>query len=397
MIRKNNRLILIFGISLVGFAAVIATRAAGFSIAIEPETGQMTGIATVADSTASAGQAVQFGASAGAVLPMKTSFPHAFALQDGTPVKVNGVNIRNVGTYSASTLCGGTANWAGFKQRGFNTVRLAVDWPSLEPTKGVLSTTGLSRLDDAVNTAKAAGLYVILDPIHLKGVEGNLPTWVTGDNSIQKIQNNGTFYLTEIAKRYKNDNNVIGIDLVNEPHPNPLPFNQNANLQMFNVLINAVRAVDPNKILMIEPQTGDSSWNGVDWNIIQNKNNLVVSHHSYYAGGDDDGYSSSGWATGNFVYDGVSGYNNPNRSQIEAHYDKMLSWLNPQNLPLYIGEFGIGKDATNRDIWIEHNVTALNNRNLPRTWWEGCSNGTMAIHQNSSNTWLPITNLLQWP
>lgn len=337
-------------------------------------------------------------------LPMKTSFPHAFALQDGTPVKINGVNIRNVGEFSANTICGGgsngIANWSEFKTRGFNTVRLAVNWPSIEPNQGVLDSTGLSKLDDAVNTARNAGLFVILDPIHLQGVDGNLPQWVkdgSGGNSIEKIKIYAPYYLKQIAQRYKNDTNVIGIDLVNEPHPNPLAFDQNKNLDMFNTLINEVRTVDSSRILIIEPQTGDSSWNGVNWGIIQNKSNLVISHHSYFAAGANSAYSSSGWASnGASTSDGYTGYDNPNATQIANHYDEMLGWANSQNLPLYIGEFGIGKDATNRDLWIEHNVQALNDRNIPRTWWEGCSNGTMALHQNSSDTWLPFIDLLKW-
>ena len=394
---SKTQLAIVIGLILV-IGGIIIWRVLAATSQTEVETWTASGgnTKTVADNAASGGSYLEFLAPTVSTTPtppastrLKTNFPHAFARQDGTPVKVNGVNIRNVGSYSAAALCGSVANWSGFKSRGFNAVRLAVDWPSIEPTQGVLNSTGIARLDDAVNTAKANGLYVILDPIHLEGPEGNLPSWVTGQNSIEKIKNNASYYLTQIATRYKGDNNVIGIDLVNEPHPNPLPFDQNNNLRMFNTLITAVRGVDPDIVLIIEPQTGDSAWSNVDWSILTNKSNVVVSHHNYYAGGDDDGYSASGWATGNFSYSGPSAYSTPDKAAIEAHIDKMLSWLNPQRLPLYIGEYGIGRDYQNAQLWIQHNNEIFNARNISRTYWEGCSNGTMSLHINSSNTWAP--------
>jgi endoglucanase len=332
---------------------------------------------------------------------LKTSANYPFVKQDGTPVKINGVNQRNVGSYSPASLCGGDINnWAGWKARGLNAVRLAMDWPSFEPTQGTISTTALQRLDDTIAAAKNNGLYVILDPIHLKTVSGNLPNWVSGQNAIQKIQNNGSFYLKTIAARYKNDPKVIAIDLVNEPHVNPLPFDQNSNLTMYNTLINAVRSVDAEKILMIEPITGDSSWDGVDWNILQNKYNLVLSHHSYFAGGDDDGYSASGWGgAGNSLSSGSADYLSSTTSYAEMarHYDKMVGWSQVSGLPLYLGEYGIGRDVNNRDLWISQNVALLNQRNIARTYWEGCSDGNMNLHLNSSNTWATYINLLQYP
>lgn len=395
----------------VGALVIWLVRAATLSNT-EPEQWSLpgSGVKTVAVNDTNVGSYIEFTApvttttTTTTVNPnnevLKTSATYPFVKQDGTPVKINGVNQRNVGSYSAASLCGGNAaNWAGWKARGFNAVRLAMDWPSFEPTQGTISTTALQRLDDTINTAKSNGLYVILDPIHLKAVGGNLPSWVTGQNAIQKIQNNGSFYLKTIAARYKNDPKVIAIDLVNEPHVNPLPFDQNSNLTMYNTLINAVRTVDAEKILMIEPITGDSSWDGVNWGILQNKHNLVLSHHSYFAGNDDDGYSASGWGTGDSVSNGTAGYNASTTyyNQMAAHYDKMVGWSRTSGLPLYLGEYGIGNAAANRDLWITQNVTLLNQRNIPRTYWEGCSDGDMNLFINISQTFRSYTNLLVYP
>jgi hypothetical protein len=402
IIQRNFKRFVIAGFTAIAMTVITTytlANAATSHVSIEPESGILSDAQVINDPTASQSMAVTFGENNNAQLPMKTNFPHAFAYKNGQQVKINGPNIRLIGSYYANTICGSSATWKGFKDRGFNSVRLAMDWPSIEREKGKLDPTGLAKLDSAVKAAKDNGLYIILDPIHLKGVSGNLPLWATGENSLDKIRTHGKFYLTEIAKRYKDDHSIIAIDLVNEPHPNPLPFNQNSNLSMFNDLINTVRAVDPDKILIIEPLTGNSGWENADWTIIQNKHNLVVSHHIYFAGGHQDGFRSNNtWADqGNQVYDGISGYPNPNQSQINAHVDKILGWLNPHKLPLYIGEYGIGVDAVNRDLWIQHIVGAMNERNLPRSWWDGCTNeGSMSLYNTPTSTWRPYVHLLRW-
>ncbi len=55
------------------------------------------------------------------------------------------------------------ADWAEMAADGFNVVRLLVSWSALEPTKGAFDSAYVARIHDAVDAAKAHGIYVVLD------------------------------------------------------------------------------------------------------------------------------------------------------------------------------------------------------------------------------------------
>lgn len=380
---------LLFG--LVGTYFMIRVHAATPVAATEAESGTITAPASTGTSAAaSGGSYVKFGAGS-SYAGLHTCYPDAFCDSSNTVIKINGVNVRNVGQYSAATICD---NWADIKAHGFNAVRLAVNWPSTEPTEGTFNFT---KLDDAVANAKANNMYVILDAIHTTTVAGNnLPSWTTGSDTMDKVSMGGPDYWQALAAHYKDDPNVIAYDLMNEPQPSGSTLPQDKAFSMYNTLINAVRAVDANKILIIEPVTGDSSLASANWSLITNKSNVVYSAHSYFAGGAASPYGSSGYASqGVAVYDGVTGYtdNATNQTQMANHITTILNWLSTPRLPLYIGEFGIGANATGRSEWITENVAIFNSNHLPRTYWEGCSQGTMALYNNSTNVWVNYTNL----
>jgi aryl-phospho-beta-D-glucosidase BglC (GH1 family) len=298
--------------------------------------------------------------------------------------------------YSISTICGGPG-WTQIKQQGFNAVRLAVSWNSLEPSARQLDASALSKLDGAITNAKAAGLYVILDGIHANSGP-NIPAWITsGADDVDKVAQEGSWYWNELAKRYKGDDNVIAYDLVNEPHQNV--DDNNRLLTMYQGLISTVRAVDGNKIIIIEANSGDHIWNNTNWGILTDKTNLVVSHHSYWGGGDDDGYSSSGWPVSvNQLWSGTADYTPTATSaaDIAAHFDKMLNMLATPRLPLFLGEYGIYRDGSHARQFILDNVGALNARSIPRTAWEGNSGGSFSLCRQDSNTWVNFIDAFAW-
>lgn len=59
--KRRPAVIAVASIAFIGLALLTVTRAAGFSISVEPELGSRSGGQVVSDTTASNGQAVQFG------------------------------------------------------------------------------------------------------------------------------------------------------------------------------------------------------------------------------------------------------------------------------------------------------------------------------------------------
>ncbi|MCO5292752.1 MAG: glycoside hydrolase family 5 protein [Chitinophagaceae bacterium] len=140
------------------------------------------------------------------------------------------------------------------KSWGFNAVRLGINWSALEPSPGKYDTDYLQDLDLRLQYAKQYGIYVILDmhqDLYGKKFGGGAPLWATLDEgkphitggiwsdayfispavqtSFDNFWNNALIaggmgvqdhYIKTwamLAQRYRNDKNIIGFDLMNEP------------------------------------------------------------------------------------------------------------------------------------------------------------------------------------
>ena len=180
----------------------------------------------------------------------------------------------------------------------------------------------------------------------------------------------GAGFLRMLAARYRDEPAVAAYDPVNEPHR--FPIDTNGVLRMYDAAINAIRAADPYKIILVEPSYGDSSALGddVDFSLLTDRRNVVWSPHDYFAGGDPDGYDATGWQRGSYAWDGHTGYAQPDRAALAAHLQVQLDAAAWAALPVWIGEFGIAADAANRDAWIADQVSLFRQHGLGYSWWE---------------------------
>jgi Cellulase (glycosyl hydrolase family 5)/Fibronectin type III domain/Calcineurin-like phosphoesterase len=324
------------------------------------------------------------------VLHATSSAP--FVDPNGHEIRLLGLNVIPVWAgHPGSTW--DQAKYDSIHAKGFNAVRFVLYWDDFEPAAGQFDQTSLNTLDTAISRAKAAGLYVILDEIHLWGSGGfnDVPAWARTGDSVTTVQTNGAGYLKMLAQRYRSEPAVAGYDLVNEFYRSPI--DQNAVLRAYDSLISAVRTVDPDKIVLIEPSYGDSSMTGAAFSNLTNRSNVVYSLHDYYAGGAGAGYNSGGGQTGYYTWDGTTGYPSPNPSELEQHLQNHLTTVQAAGLPMWIGEFGIGTDAVNRDQWIKDAIALFNKSGLGRAWWEYHTTGPLSA-TNSDYTWKTYTDLL---
>ena len=303
---------------------------------------------------------------------LHTTPGHAFVDAGGNAVQLRGLNLVPIWRGSP----GRTWDQARYDQiaaKGFNVVRLVLYWSDFEPQPGAFDQTSLQTLDTAIARAKAAGLRVILDEIHIWGANGGLqdvPAWARTGDSVDTVNANATGLVRMFAARYRDEQAVAAYDPVNEPHR--FPVDANGVLRMYDGLIQQIRAVDPYKIILVEPSYGDSSALGsdVDFRLLSDRRNIVWAPHDYFAGGDATGYDAQGWQRGSYVWDGQTGYNAPNRGQLASHLEVQLDAAAGAALPVWIGEFGIAANAPNRDAWIADQVSLFREHGLGYSWWE---------------------------
>jgi hypothetical protein len=321
----------------------------------------------------------------------------AFVRPDGKPIRLNGVNVIPVWRNSPGRTWS-AARYRSIAAKGFNAVRFVLYWDDFEPSPGAFDDTSLATLDTAVRRAKAAGLYVVLDEIHLWGPQGlkDVPAWARRGDSVASVQAHAAGYVRTLAARYRDEPAVAAYDPVNEPHR--WPIDQNGVLRMYDRLIGVIRGVDPAKIVLVEPSYGDSSMSGrcADLSNLRRRGNVVFSIHDYFAGGDRDGFGADCGQAGRYAWDGRSGYRPADAPELTAHLRAYLDALGPAGLPLYVGEFGMGAGAPHRDRWIEDTVAALDRLRLGRTWWEYWTTAQRGAFSatTESGAWQPFVDLL---
>lgn len=286
-------------------------------------------------------------------------------------------------------------HYTAIARKGFNAVRFVLYWDVFEPRRGSFDQTSLATLDKAIARARAAGLYVVLDGIHLWGGGGfnDVPGWARTGDSVTSVQTNGGRYLKLLARRYRDDDAVAALDLVSEFYRQPI--DQDAVLRAYDRLIGQVRSVAPSKILLIEPTYGDSSIADslANFSLLTHRANIVWSIHDFFAGGDGDGYAANGAQTGTYTWNGTTGYAHPDRDQLEAHLLVSLRALKRIGLPLWIGEFGIGAGTINHDRWIADQVALFNKYDLGWAWW-GYGTTERFDVVSDDYSWRPWTQLL---
>ena len=321
----------------------------------------------------------------------------AFVRADGTRVALTGLNVTPVWSNSPGKTWG-RERYASMAAKGFNSVRLVLYWDDFEPSRGRFDQASLATLDKAVSRAKAAGLWVVLDMIHLSGPHGleDVPRWAQSGDSVASVQANAHAYVRLLARRYRDEPAVAAYDPVNEPYR--WPIDQNAVLRMYDALIGTIRRVDRDRVVLVEPTYGDTSIKGAcaDLSNLTHRTNVVFSIHDYFAGGDDDGFGSGCRQVGVYAWKDKAGYRAGDPGPLRAHLRAYLDKLRPAGIPLYVGEFGMAEGAVNRDKWVRDTVRLLDELHLGRAWWEywtSADHGAFSATA-SSGQWRPFTDLL---
>lgn len=174
---------------------------------------------------------------------------------------------------------------------GFDSVRLLINWEAVEPQRGVFDEKYLAEIKEKARWAKESGIHVILDmhqdvyarckfngngsPCWSVLDEGQpfkeQPLWFLNylqpavkrafDNFWKNTEDIQTHYVqswVKIAQAFKEDENVAGYDLMNEPfagslNNRPDDFDRQWFQPFYERLIGGIRKVDANHICFIEP------------------------------------------------------------------------------------------------------------------------------------------------
>jgi len=219
------------------------------------------------------------------------------------------------------------------KQAGFNSVRVPSHWKFFDSDNA----EGFELMDRLVRWARKDGIYIIID-LHCA------PGGQTGTNiddsdgypwlySDAQAQAHTIAVWRRIAKRYANEPIVLGYDLLNEPIPHFPPLQRyNKDLEpLYRGIAAAVRAVDPNHVLILGGAQWDSNFKvfGPPFD-----KNVVYTFHKYWTATD---------------------------ASVIREY---LDYRDKYHVPIWLGESG-----ENKDEWIAAFTKTLEDDHVGWCFW----------------------------
>ena len=219
---------------------------------------------------------------------------------DGQVVLLHGFNeVYKLAPYDPAASGFSEDDAAFLAANGFNVVRLGVIWAGVEPQPGVYDAAYIDSIRQTVDMLAAHGIYTIID-MHQDLYSASLggegaPEWATKTGGLpnRSFGFPGSYYLNPaetaawdgfwnnttaangiglednyakawetVAAAVAGNTSVIGYDIMNEPFPGTSwlptllgsPFYATQQLTpMYNQVAAAIRAVDPNTALFVEP------------------------------------------------------------------------------------------------------------------------------------------------
>ncbi len=226
------------------------------------------------------------------------------------------------------------------KSTGLNHIRVPFNFKLflVEDQPDIWLEQGFKRLDDIIKWSKEENLYVVLD-LHAA------PGGQTGDNvddswgypfifEDEQAQNTTVALWKKLAERYKDENILIGYDLLNEPIPHYMENKEELNQllePLYIKITKAIRQIDNNHLIFI----GGAQWN-TNFKMFGEPfdNKLVYTFHKY-------------WMP-------------PVQKEIQDYID----FSNKHNVPLWLGESG-----ENEDAWIDSFRVLLESNSIGWCFW----------------------------
>jgi hypothetical protein len=273
------------------------------------------------------------------------------------------------------------SDYDNIKAMGMNLIRQPFGWYAMFNMAGSYGMAGswrpdaFTELDWAVSNAWQRGIYTIIDLAVVEGgVSGSGSTDTNNQYWYNVIDQTNTLYLwQQIAAHYQGNPAVAGYDILNEPSGAPSQAVLWAN---YNSIYNAIRAIDPDHIIVMESTWGNWSLSNLPNPQTYNWKNVIYSTHCYdYA--DPNSYADQTNTVGETVND----------------YKNHQSW----DVPFYVGEFNCLNGGL--AAW-QYCTGQYNTNNIDWSVWtykadDGPSPDTWGLYDPSSSASMPPVPNLQ--
>ncbi len=295
-------------------------------------------------------------------------------LAGGEGGSMPGTGTYPYGRYGYDYIYPNADEFAYFKSRGFNLVRLPVKWERVQNTlNGPLTPQDIGLIDTVIANAEAQGIQILID-LHnynsyriltASGWESHAVS-STGAVTYAHLQD----FWGRIASRYVDNTGVFGYDLMNEPGGTLANWQAAAQ-----AAVDTIRSIDTNHWIVVEGVSwaGAQSWTGnnATLHIDDPADKLMYSAHSYW----DRGYQNY---VDNWKFDGLyTSYAQENGSPtmgVEC-LAPFVDWIVSHGYNGFVGEYGVpGTGSADSDLWnvaLDNALAYLQTNGISGTYWTG--------------------------
>lgn len=240
------------------------------------------------------------------------------------------------------------------RDAGFPAVRIPVTWFPHMTAEWEIKKPWIDRVEEVVNYALDAGLYVILNVHHDTGAHDQ--AWLRAEwSDIEAISGKFTSLWTQIATRFKDYDHHLLFESYNEILDSQYRWNTPANDDSYKAVnrlaqdfVTTVRATGGNnehRNIIVNTYSAHGAQVNLDKFAMPTDpcypDHLLLQVHNYspweFCAIDDDAAAGKPW---------TSAY----ESQLKAEMDILINFANTTHIPVVIGESGASTKNTEEDL-----------------------------------------------
>lgn len=277
--------------------------------------------------------------------------PFGLNLAGGEFGKAGGVYSKNYTYPTTESLDHARAN-------GFKLIRMPFLWERIQPVLGGdLDVLEIERIRKVINDARDRSLLVILDMHNYcrRMIDGEPQVINSPEVSLEKIAD----AWMKIAEVFKDEKNIWGYGLMNEPHD---MASKDDWFDIAQTVITEIRTVDTKTTIIV----GGDRWSSAEkWpkcsnnlkSLVDPSNNIIFEAHVYF---DKNG---SGKYKGTYDEEEAT----PMTGVLRVA--PFVKWLKKNRLKGFIGEYGVPDDDHRWLVTLDNFLDYLKKNDINGTYW----------------------------
>ena len=258
---------------------------------------------------------------------------------------------------------------------GFTCVRIPIRWDNYMQSTPPYSidSSWLDRVEQVIDWSLNRGLVTIINAHHDDWLYTNFPENLPRFESLWQ----------QVASRFKDKSENLLFEIINEPY-----FDlSRAEIDTLNqTILSIIRQTNPTRIVIITGGGNDTSPRLTSYLVVEHlvvpDDPYVMAYFHYYKPrgftNTEGGNQTDTWGSAQ------------DKAEVDAHFDMVKSWVNQNNVPMLLGEFGVdnAKPLAPRLEWYRYITEGALRRGFCFTLWSAGPTAGKYTYLRQKGAWI---------